>query len=62
MAGVKFFYAEYIITWKYHKTHKMKLKKRVMGALNEVLQQTVFTQKQKLQQNKSIYKSQHNER
>ena len=30
--------------------------KRVMGALNEVLQQTVFTQKQKLQQNKSIYK------
>ena len=29
MAGVKFFYVEYIITWKYHKTHKMKLKKRL---------------------------------
>ena len=61
MAGVKFFYVEYIVTWKYHKTHKME-KKRLW-----VLKMK-FCNKQYLQKNKNcskikvFTKNQHNER
>ena len=33
MAAANFFYVEYSMTWNYHKTHEMKLKKKhVKGA------------------------------